>query len=86
MNSLIYFDNAATTFPKPQSVNMAAIECMEQYCGNAGRGSHILALKSAQKVFEARDKLSEMFGTQSENVIFTLNTTYALNMAIKGKM
>ena len=35
---IIYFDNAATTFPKPQSVIAATINCMESYCGNAGRG------------------------------------------------
>ncbi len=86
MNRPIYFDNAATTYPKPQSVLMAANECMEDFCGNPGRGSHILAMRSAEKVFEARLMLAEMFGASPENVIFTLNTTYALNMAIKGVM
>ena len=86
MNNVIYFDNAATTYPKPQSVNQAAIECMEQYCGNPGRGSHTLAMMSSEKVFEARDKIAELFGADCQRVIFTLNTTYALNMAIKGVM
>ena len=85
-NNTVYFDNAATTFPKPQSVTAAALDCMESWCGNAGRGSHPLALRSAEAVFEAREGLAEMFGTEPERVIFTLNTTYALNIAIKGIM
>lgn len=85
-NKPIYFDNAATTFPKPQAVISATVDCMEQYCGNAGRGSHILAMRSAEAVFMAREAVAELFGASAENVIFTLNTTYALNMAIKGVM
>jgi len=83
-SSVIYFDNAATTYPKPESVLEATEQCLRYYCGNAGRGAHALAMKSAETVFEAREKLALMFGTTAENVVFTLNTTYALNMAIKG--
>lgn len=86
MSDVIYFDNAATTFPKPESVIMSTVDCMANYCGNPGRGSHPLALRSAERVFEAREAVSELFGASPENVIFTLNTTYALNMAIKGVM
>ena len=86
MSDIIYFDNAATTFPKPESVIMSTVDCMENYCGNPGRGSHLLALKSAEKVFEAREALSDLFDAPPENVVFTFNTTYALNMAIKGIM
>jgi len=84
--NVIYFDNAATTFPKPQSVLNSAYECMSEYCGNAGRGSHPIAMMSAEKVFEARVALADFFGSSTENVVFTLNTTHALNMAIKGVM
>ncbi len=83
---IIYFDNAATTFPKPQSVLAAAHECLCEYCGNAGRGSHYLAMRSSETVYEARDEVASLFSAIPENVIFTLNTTYALNMAIKGVM
>lgn len=86
MSDVIYFDNAATTFPKPESVIMSTVDCMANYCGNPGRGSHPLALRSAERVFEAREAVAELFGASPENVIFTLNTTYALNMAIKGVM
>lgn len=86
MSDIIYFDNAATTYPKPESVIMSTIDCMKNYCGNPGRGSHPIAMKSAEKVYEAREAVAEMFGAPPENVVFTLNTTYALNMAIKGVM
>lgn len=80
----IYLDNAATTFPKPLSVCRAAYECMKDYCGNPGRASHPIALKAAEKIYECREKLADMFGAEYENVCFTFNTTYALNTAIKG--
>ncbi len=85
-NRIIYFDNAATTFPKPQSVLDAARDCAENFCGNAGRGSHPLALKSAEAVYSAREALASFFSASPENVIFTLNTTQSLNLAIKGAM
>lgn len=87
MNSpIIYFDNAATTFPKPQCVIHEAEECLRTYCGNAGRGSHRLAMKTAEKIYDAREAVSKLVSALPENVIFTLNTTYALNLAIKGVM
>lgn len=85
-SEIIYFDNAATSYPKPQSVIMSALDCMENYCGNPGRGSHYLAMKASEKVYEAREAVAEMFGGKPENTVFTLNTTYALNIAIKGIM
>ena len=81
---VIYFDNAATTFPKPQAVTNEVLYCMESYCGNAGRGSHPLAMRSAEAVYNAREAVAALFSAEPENVVFTLNTTYALNMAIKG--
>lgn len=58
---------------------------MSDYCGNPGRGSHYMAVKSATKLYECRTEAAEMFGAvDPENIIFTLNTTYALNIAIKS--
>ncbi len=84
--NIIYFDNAATTFPKPQSVLDAMLDCASNWCGNAGRGAHPLAIKSAEVIYCARESLASLTGASPENVIFTLNTTQALNMAIKGVM
>ena len=82
---MIYLDNAATSFPKPQSVTDEVLRCMQSYCGNAGRGSHRIAMEAAEKIFECRSEAASFFGLESpENVAFTMNTTMALNIAIKG--
>lgn len=82
---MIYLDNAATSFPKPPNVAYEQLRCMQKYCGNAGRGSHTLALASAEKIYECRTEIAALFASSApENVIFTMNTTMALNMAIKG--
>ncbi len=82
---MVYFDNAATSFPKPQSVSAEQTRCMRSYCGNPGRGSHRLAMAAAEKIYECREEAAVLFGVESpENIIFTMNTTMSLNMAIKG--
>ena len=81
---MVYLDNAATTFPKPLCVTDEITRCIKKYCGNPGRSSHELSIKSAEKIYEARVLLSKMFDSDEENVVFTLNTTYALNIAIKS--
>ena len=82
---MIYLDQAATSFPKPRSVINEQMRCMRLYCGNPGRGSHKLALASAKKIFECRTLICDMFGSDCpQNVCFTMNTTMALNIAIKG--
>ena len=80
---MIYLDNAATTFPKPQAVSVEMTKCINKYCGNPGRSSHSLSQRSAEKIYEARCMLAELFSAEAENVVFTYNTTYALNIAIK---
>lgn len=83
--SLIYLDNAATTFPKPKRVYDEVDNCIRNYCGNPGRSAHPLAIAASEKIFECRELVASFFGSQHpENVIFTQNATYALNMAIKG--
>lgn len=82
---MIYLDNAATGFPKPSAVIYEQERCMRDYCGNPGRGSHALALAAAEKIYECRNEISDFFGgVGAEQVVFTMNTTMALNMAIKG--
>ena len=81
---MIYFDNAATTFPKPRKVLNACFECLRKYCGNPGRSSHKLSLKSSEEIYLARETVASFFGIDdAESVVFTHNATYALNMAIK---
>ena len=81
---MIYFDNAATTYPKPRQVIATMSEATVQYGGNPGRAGHKLSMETAAVVFSARMKCAGFFGAQPENVIFTLNCTHALNLAIKG--
>lgn len=81
---MIYLDNAATTFPKPPCVTEEITKCLKKYCGNPGRSSHKLSIKSAEKIYEVRELLAEMFDCEAENIVFTYNTTYALNIAIKS--
>ncbi len=81
---MVYFDNAATSFPKPLPVQRAAAQAIRFYGGNPGRSGHAISMRTAAKVFSVREKAAAFFGAQPENVIFTLNCTMALNMAIKG--
>ncbi len=81
---MIYLDNAATSFPKPRCVIRALNECVNEYCGNPGRSAHTLSIKSSEKIFETRAKIASLLKYQNpENVVFTLNASYALNLAIK---
>ena len=83
--SIIYLDNAATSFPKPRCVCDEVDRCIRRYCGNPGRSSHAMALASARKIYECREQLGTLMGADSpEEVFFTLNATYALNFMIKG--
>lgn len=83
---MINFDNAATTYPKPREVKTAVTKAVEKFGGNAGRGGHELAMRTSQAVFAAREAAADFFGAEPENVVFTLNCTFALNMAIQGIM
>ena len=81
----IYLDNAATSFPKPPRVYERLREYLEQYGGCPGRGSHLMARTSESVIEETRKLLAELFGVQEpRQIVFTLNATDALNMAIKG--
>ncbi|MBR6681388.1 MAG: aminotransferase class V-fold PLP-dependent enzyme, partial [Clostridia bacterium] len=82
---MIYFDNAATTFPKPVSVVNEMVKCMTTYCGNPGRSGHFLSMESAKRIYDCREKIADLFGSSvPTNVVFTYNTTYAINTAIKA--
>lgn len=82
---MIYFDNAATTFPKPAAVVREMTKCMREYCGNPGRSSHKLALAASEAIYDVRYGVADFFGiSKPENVIFTQNATQALNLAISG--
>lgn len=81
---MIYFDNAATTLYKPESV-IQAVSYALGHLGNAGRGSHELSLESDRLFFETRRRLNEFFGGPSpKQVVFTSGATESLNILIQG--
>ena len=81
---MIYLDNAATSYPKPESV-IRAMAYAQKYIGaNPGRGGHKRTVIAGQKVFQAREAVGNMFDAKSEHVVFTANCTQSLNTAIKG--
>ncbi len=81
---LIYMDNAATSYPKPEGVYTAADQFFRQ-AANPGRGAHRLALNSAREVFSVREKVAQFLKVQySERLIFTPGCTYSLNMVLRG--
>ena len=81
---MIYFDNAATTYPKPPPVIAAMSRALVRYGANPGRAGHAMSLETADAVFEARKKCAALFGAEVENTVFMPNCTFALNTAIKG--
>ncbi|HAA42583.1 MAG TPA: aminotransferase class V-fold PLP-dependent enzyme [Ruminiclostridium sp.] len=82
---MIYFDNAATSFPKPKRVYEEMLWCMEKYCANPGRGGHKMSLESGRAVLKVREIISDFFNIKNPmQVVFTKNATEAINIAIKG--
>lgn len=82
---MIYLDNGATSFPKPTEMVQAMDECMLSYCGNPGRSGHDLSRRTGEEIYRARKNLADFFQIKKpERIIFTVNTTEALNLAIKG--
>ena len=81
---MIYMDNAATTLHKPPQVIDAVVRAMTSM-GNAARGTHAGALDASRTVYATRVKLAKLFGCpRPDHVVFTANSTEALNIAISG--
>ena len=82
---MIYFDSAATSWPKPREVWEAMEHCIKFAGANPGRSGHQMALKAGRLVDEARELLASLFKIQNpDRIVFTLNATEALNLALKG--
>ncbi len=84
---MIYFDNAATTWPKPERVYKAMDDCMRKYAANPGRSGHKMALMAAREIYETRLLLAEFFNIDDAmQIVFTANATESLNLALKGAL
>lgn len=82
---MIYLDNAATSFPKPGAVIREVNRCIKHYCGNPGRSSHNLSLRASEAVYNTRERIANhLGGVEAENIVFTPNATFGLNLAIKS--
>ncbi len=82
---MIYLDNAATSFPKPPVVIQAMSDFLERAGGNPGRSGHRLSIAAGRIVYDARETIAELFHARDPlRVIFTLNATHALNLALRA--
>lgn len=83
----IYFDNAATSDPKPPCVVDAVVKALTRFNANPGRSGHRSAIEAGRVVLDARQKLKELLGAEdATGVVFAFNCTDALNLAIKGSL
>lgn len=80
-----YFDNSATSSPKPERVLRALDLSVREYNANPGRAGHRKAVETGRKIYEVREKIAQFFNVKNSlNIAFTANATEALNFAIKG--
>jgi len=81
----VYLDNAATSWPKPPAVMAAMVAYNEVVGASAGRGGYRRAVESSRLLYDAREAVARLFNiADSRRVVFTLNATEALNLALKG--
>lgn len=79
---MIYFDNAASSHPKPRAVVKCAVHAIRKY-GNPGRSGHRLSVEAEKEIYETRERIASYFHAASpECIVFTLNATHALNLAL----
>jgi cysteine desulfurase family protein len=82
---VIYLDNAATSWPKPESVYRAMDEFARLHAGNPGRSGHRMALEAEKRVQDCRAAIARLLNASSpDEIVLTLNATDALNIAMKG--
>lgn len=80
---MIYFDSAATTLQKPESV-YAAVQRTMRACASVGRGGHAAADAAARVIYACRTEAAELFDAAPEQVVFTMNATHGLNIALRS--
>ena len=81
----LYMDNAATSFPKPSAVTDAMVRYARELGASAGRGAYAEAMETGALIADCRRRINRLFnGTDANHVVFTLNCSDALNLAIKG--
>ena len=82
---MIYFDNAATSWPKPASVIDAMVHFMTEVGANPGRSAHRMSIEAGRIVYETREAVARLFNVADPlRIVFGLNATEALNLALRG--
>ncbi len=82
---MIYLDNAATTWPKPEETIAAVEDCIRRTGANPGRGGHQMSLAAGRIIYETREVVANLFNiSDPARVVFTGNATESLNLALKG--
>lgn len=82
---MIYLDNAATSWPKPPEVIQAIVKALEKSGGNPGRSGHDLSIQAGKNVYNTRELVAKLFNAPDPlRIIFTLNATHAINLALSG--
>lgn len=84
---MIYFDNAATTWPKPAAVRESAVGFFGRYGANPGRSGHRMSMDTATAVYRCREAAAELFDlSDPSRVVFTQNCTQGLNQILQGAL
>lgn len=82
---MIYFDNAASSHPKPPSVYKAVRQWLQKNASNPGRSGHRMSMEAAELVYQTRKEIGEFFGVETpENVVLVPNATYGMNTVLLG--
>ena len=82
---MIYFDNAATSWPKPPGVAEAMLHFLNHIGANPGRSGHSLSVEAGRIVYQAREALAELFDVRDPlRIVFAANATEALNLSLHG--
>ena len=82
---VVYLDNAATSWPKPEDTLRAMEDFMRSVGANPGRSGHRLSIEAGRIILEAREALAELFGIEDPlRIVFTRNATEALNLVFRG--
>lgn len=82
---MLYFDNAATSYPKPAEVRKAVENSLIYYGANPGRSGYPMSIETSREVYNCREKVAEFFGLQNpENLLFTKSCTEAINIVLQS--
>ena len=82
---ILYFDNAATSWPKPEETQAAMNRYLRQIGGSPGRSGHRLSIEAGRIILDAREAVARLFGADDPfRIVFTKNATEALNIALRG--